>query len=105
MASQDRVVEPIQSLVVDLEDLEPGTGDLARDRAVVAHLGEVAHPSQQPVRDARRAAGTPGDLGGALLVEPDLEDAGRPPDDAREVVDRVIVEPRREAEPLTQAAA
>ena len=68
--------------LVDLEDLEARPRDLAGDRPVVTHLGEVAHAPQQPVRDARRAAGAPGDLGGARLVEPHLEDAGRAPDDA-----------------------
>ena len=33
-----------------------------RDRAVGAHLREVAHAAQQPVRDARRAARPPRDL-------------------------------------------
>ena len=35
------------------------------DHAVGAHLGVVADPAQQPVGDARRAAGARGDLGGA----------------------------------------
>jgi hypothetical protein len=90
---QDRVVEPIEAFVVDLEDLEARARDLAGDRAVVPHLGEVAHPTEQPVRDARGSPRPPRDLGRTLLVEPHVEDAGGTAHDAREVVDRVVVEP------------
>src|SRR5215218_3620801 len=42
--------------IVDLEQVERSGGDRRVDGARVAHLGEVAHPLEQPVRDARRAA-------------------------------------------------
>ena len=42
-----------------------------------ADLGEVAHPAQQPVGDARRAARPAGDLGGALVGDRHAEDARR----------------------------
>src|SRR5918999_3757628 len=42
---EDRVIQPVQAPIVHLEDLQTRRGDLERDRAVVAHLGEVADPS------------------------------------------------------------
>ena len=68
----------------------------------MAHLGEVADPPKQPVGDPRRAARAARDLRGPLLVESHLEDARRSPHDPGEVVDRVVVEPRREPESFPQ---
>src|SRR5918912_3068268 len=45
---------------VDLVELERLVGDLERDRALVAHLGDVSNAAQDPVRDARRPAGAGG---------------------------------------------
>jgi len=42
---------------------ERGRRDVAGDDAIRPDFGEVAHPAQQPVRDAWRAAGAAGDLG------------------------------------------
>src|SRR5919204_250396 len=51
---------------VDLVELERLERDVERDRALVAHLGDVADTAQDPVRDARRTAGPGGDLVGRL---------------------------------------
>ena len=45
------------------------------------------------IPDAGRAARATAILGRTLLVEPHRQDAADPPDDAREIVDRVVVEP------------
>ena len=74
------------------------------DDAVAAHLGEVAHPAQQPVGDAGGAPGPAGDLRGARRVDGDAEDAGGPHDDGLEVGGLVVVEPGDEAEAVAQRA-
>src|SRR5438067_4893676 len=52
-----------------------------RDHAVRLDLGIVAHPPQQAVGDARRAARAPRDLAGAGGVHAGLQDRGRAGDD------------------------
>ena len=66
---QDVAVELVEAFVVDLEEVERGQADLARDDALVAHLGEVAHAPQQAVGDPRRAARAGRDLAGRLGVD------------------------------------
>ena len=68
--------------------------------AVGAHLGVVAYALEQPVGDAGGAAGAPGDLERATVLERDAEDARRPFDDGDEIVDVVVVEAGDEAEPV-----
>ena len=66
---RDRVeqlpVDPLEALLVDLEELECLLRDLGRDRALVPHLGDVAHAAEDPIRDPGRPAGAGGDLAGA----------------------------------------
>src|SRR5581483_2972118 len=97
---QDREVELVQALLVHLEDLEPPPRHLGGDGAVVAHLREVPDPAQQAVRHAGRPAGAPGDLRRALGVHLDAQDAGGAPHDPREILHRVVVQPRGEPESL-----
>src|ERR671924_1001372 len=99
---QDRQVELVESPLVDLEQLEAGASDVARDAAVVTDLGEVADAPKQAVGDARRSPGAPGDLVGAVEINGDGKDPGRAPNDAREIVNGVVVEAGREPEPLPQ---
>ena len=53
---QEPAVDLVEAVRVDLEQGEGVPGDRGGDRAVRAHLGEVAHAAQQAVGDARRAA-------------------------------------------------
>jgi len=82
------MVQPVEPLIVHLEDLQPRSGHPERDGAVVSHLGEVPHPAEEPVGDPRRAARAPGDLGGRVAVHRDREDPGGPHHDLRQVVRR-----------------
>jgi hypothetical protein len=59
---------------------------------VPEHLGEVADPAQQAVRDARGAAGAPCDLVRRVLVDRNAEQLRAARDDARQVLGRIEVE-------------
>ncbi len=71
-------------------------------RSIPPHLRHVAHAAQQPVADARRATRAAGDHLGALGADGQAEDGGGARDDAREVGDRVVLEPEVDAEPVVQ---
>jgi hypothetical protein len=60
-AAQKLAVEALEPGAVDLEQRQRLLGDLRRHGAFVAHLGDVAHAAEDPVRDARRAARAAGD--------------------------------------------
>ena len=64
--AQQLAVHHVEARRVDVEHRERVVGDVARDLAVGAHLGEVAHAPQQPVDDPRRAARAARDLERAL---------------------------------------
>jgi hypothetical protein len=61
--------------VVHVQHGQRRVGHRGGDAAVGAHLGVVAHPAQQAVGDARRAAGAAGDLEGAGVVDLHVEQA------------------------------
>ena len=73
-----------------------------RDRAVVAHLGDVPHAPQDAVRHPRRPARAAGDLLRRLVGDLDAEDPGRAADDPRELLGAVVVEPVRHAEAVAE---
>ena len=73
-------------------------------RAVGAHLRVVAHPLQQPVRDARCPTRPARDLGCAFGLERDAEDPRRAHEDRLELGSRVVVESGDEPEPVAQRA-
>src|SRR5207302_3053383 len=52
----------IESLLVDLEQVQRLARDLVRDRALVPHLRDVAHAAEDAVRNARGAARAARDL-------------------------------------------
>ena len=60
--AQELAVHHVEARGIDVEHRERTVGHGARDRAIGAHFGEVAHAPQQPVDDARRAAGALRDL-------------------------------------------
>jgi hypothetical protein len=49
-------IHRVEALWVDIQQVERRLRDRAGDVAGAAHLGVVAHPTQQPVGDARRTA-------------------------------------------------
>ena len=104
-AAQELAVEPLEAGAVDLEQRERLLGDLRRDDALVAHLGDVAHAAQDAVRDARRAARAAGDELGGVLVDLDAEDPRRAAHDRRELVGVVEVEAERQARSGRAAAS
>ena len=102
IAREQFAVDTLESRFVDLEQLERLAGDVYRDRSCVAHLGDVADPAQDAVRDARRPARPSGDLVGRLVGDLDAEDPRRPAHDRRELVPLVVAEPERHAEAVAQ---
>ena len=74
---QKLAIGALESVAVDLEQLESLGRDLGRDLALVAHLGDVANPAQDPVRDARCAPGARGDLVGGFVGDLYPENPGR----------------------------
>ena len=71
-------------------------------RPVALHFGVVAHPAQQAVGDARRAARARGDARGAIDVDGHAEDAGRTRDDFLELADGIELEALHDAEAVSQ---
>ena len=69
---------------------------------LAVHLRPVAHPAQQPVGDAGRAAGAQRDLAHGVLVGVDAEQPGRAVQDRHEVGGGVVVEVAGEAEAVAQ---
>ena len=102
---EDRPVDLVEAELVDLEQRERVACDVGGDPAVGAHLGVVAHPLQQPVRDAGRSPGAARDLVGAVGLELDAEDRRDPAEDRGELVVRVVVEAGDEAEAVAQRPA
>ena len=86
IAADQLAVEALEPGAVDLEQLERLLGDRGRDRARVAHLGDVADAAEDPVRDPRRPAGAAGDLLGRVVLDLDLEDARAAADDRGQLV-------------------
>ena len=82
---QQLAVDALEPAAVDLEQLERLAGDVVRDLAGVAHLGDVAHAPQDPVRDPRRAARAARDLVGGVVLDLDVEDARRAAHDRAEL--------------------
>src|SRR5262249_26278849 len=95
-------VDALETVLLDLEQVERLVRDLGRDGALVAHLGDVADAPQNPVRDAWRAAGAPRDLVRRLVGDLDREDPRRAADNVRELVRAVVVEPEGHAEAVAE---
>src|SRR6266511_831137 len=100
--TQQLAVDAFEAELVHLVQLERFARDLDRHRALVAHLGDVAHTAQDPVRDTRRAARASRDLVGGNVRGLDTEDARAPPHDRRELRPFVVAEPERHPETITE---
>src|SRR5207249_2257602 len=59
---EQRAVHLVEARLVDVEEPERVPRDLTRDEPAGADLGEVAHPTEEAVRDPRRTTRAPGDL-------------------------------------------
>ncbi len=66
----------IEAAVVDAGQLESGFCDRHGELAVAFHGGVVAHPAEEPVGDARRAAAPPGKLPQGLPLHVQLHELG-----------------------------
>src|SRR5690606_18260208 len=97
-------VDLVEPEVVDAEHGEALVGGGLVDGPMAPDLGEVAHPTQEPVGDAGRAPGPAGDLVGAGGIDVDAEDARGADDDGLELVGVVVVEAGDQAEAVTQRA-
>ena len=95
-------VHDVEALRVDVQHGQRLVRDVLRDVARALDVGVVAHAAQQAVGDARRAARAPRDLDAALFVHRRLEQAGAALDDARQLLGRVELQPRDDAEAVAQ---
>src|SRR5215468_7178999 len=83
-----RQVAPVHGVEtggVDFERAQCTVGARAVDRGVAVDERKIAHPPQQPSRNARRAAGAARDLVGAVRADADAEHAGATIDDLFEL--------------------
>ena len=87
---------------VDLQPVERLVGDLGVDRPGARSMGEVADPAEQAARNPRGAPRAAGDLVGAVVGQLDAEQAGGAADDLLEFLDRVEIEPNRDAEAVAK---
>ena len=86
---QQTTVEVVEATLVDIEQVQCLVGDHPGNVALPPDLGEVAYPAQQAIGDSRRTAGALGDFRRALRLDLQAENAGRPTDDGRQVLDVV----------------
>ena len=79
---QDRAVDAIQTDGIDLVQLQGSHCRIGIDHTGSMHLCPVAHPTQQPIRDARSPPTSTGDLRTTLVGDADVEQAGTATHDA-----------------------
>ena len=65
-------IHQIETVGVDVEHLQRGSGDHRADHAGAPHFGVIAHPAQQSIGDARRAPRATGDLVGTFFLDDEL---------------------------------
>ena len=99
---QDLAVEPVQAALVHLEQLERCAGGLRRHDPLHAYLSEVTHALEQAIGNSGGAPAAPRDRERASIVETDLENARRAPDDRRELSAGVRLQPSLDAEAVAQ---
>ena len=78
---QVAAIERVEPGMIDREPIERRRRDRTANRTVALDRREVAHAAQQPIRDPRRAARAPRDLGGAVLIDHDADQLRRAPHD------------------------
>ena len=96
------MIERVEPARIDFELRQGAVRDLGVDGGRAGDGGEVAHPAQQPRRNAWRAAGAPRDLVRALGREIETEKPRPSPHDLLQFLDAVEFESDRNAEALPQ---
>src|SRR5262249_39695094 len=89
-----RQPKPVPGLAA-VEQTTRVAGHGAVDETGRAHLGEVAHATEEAVRDPRGAARAGSDLRAALVLEPGAEDRGRAAEYLLQLAPLVEVEAER----------
>ena len=95
-------VHHVEADIVDLEQRQRARREFPRDLGRALDDREVAHAAQQAPGDARRAPRAACDFARAALVHRDAEHARAAPHDRLELLDRVEIEPHRNAETIAQ---
>src|SRR4051794_37116822 len=101
-AAQKLAVEALEPHRVDLEQREGLFGHRRRDDALVAHLRDIAYAPQDAVRDPRRPPRAAGDELGRVVPDLDAEDARRATHDRGQLHGVVVVEAKRQTEPVAE---
>src|SRR5205085_2475995 len=99
---QDLPIEAVETLVVDLQQVESGFSDSAGDDAAMPYLGVIADAFQQSVGHARSSPAALSDGHRTSVFDRDLEQPGRAPHDASEVLSVVMLEPMLNPEAIAQ---
>src|SRR5699024_10579635 len=95
-------IHDVESLWINIEHGQCGAGGGGIDAAVGLDLGVVAYAAQQAVGDTGRAARAPGDFGGAVGRDGDVEKVCAARHDTAQVFGAVELEARHDAEPVAQ---
>ena len=95
-------VEVIESGLVHLEHIQGNVGDSRQDTTVAPHFGVIAHPSQQAVGDAGRAARPARHFHGAFRIDLDAENPGRAGNDSAQFLDAVELQALHDTETIPQ---
>src|SRR2546425_1012002 len=104
-SSRRPAVERLQPDGVDVQHRQRLLRRIRRGSAVATHLRVVAPPPEEAVGDSRRAPCPPRDLSDRVVVDLDLEDASRTPDDALQLRFAVEIEPVHGPEAIAQWSA
>ncbi len=99
---QQLAVHDVEAQRVDVEHGQCLLRDLVVDAARALDVGVVAHAAQQAVGDAGRAARAARDLAGAPVVDRRLQQPRAAMHDARQLLGRVELQPRDDAEAVAQ---
>jgi hypothetical protein len=95
-------VQAFQAQVVHFVQGQAGVGDGRGDDALALHLGEIPAAPQQPVDDARRAPGAPGDGLGPFRGQFYVQHPGRAGGDDGQFSPGVVLQPVHQAEAVVQ---
>ena len=95
-------VHHVEAVRVHLEHVQRAGRHFRDDPAVGPHLGVVAHPAQEPVRDPGGAARAARELPGAPGVDRDPQDPGRAGDDLRQLLRAVELQAVHDAEAVAE---
>ena len=102
---QQLSVNLIQTVGVYFHSIERISRHFLRDMAVIDHLGDVADPSQQTVRNSGSSARPPRDLVSSGSVDLRFQYVGRTGHDYLQILDRIEIEVQWYAESASQRGA